>query len=709
MPLLFIPILLYIALIFLVFSAIIFVPFLVVRGIIRGMRRAANRPVPTTRLRDRLEEIVDPFPSTQEFKVDHQKMLLAASSGKTPIPDVLHCLVNTAGTLYQAHGFDPLAPAPPDASDAITQGRYRDELIAGLKTADDAPRILSVIHGALVTAFGELVRKLPASSLTSRDSGASPSEPLFKVPLVDMVRKPGQAVADIIRPFHDPDVEAFKLFRPLREQLNRNLYEASGQRSPAPEHKLIPPYEHQGSPHEIVKAYLGYTPLQYIFDVEVPFPVTRERRMEHWHLLGSSGWGKSQTLQHIVMHDLLDSDPPALVIIDSQGDMLAKIQHLELFARDPERLVIIDPEHNPSLNIFDMTTDRLADYSPIVREQVEAGVIELYTYVFGAIASELTAKQGTAFAFVVRLMLSIPGATLHTLLDLMEDTSKSFTESPFAPYAAKLDRTGKSFFENQFFNKQAFGTTRQQIARRLYAVLSVPAFDRMFSAQRNRLDMFAALQARKVVLVNTSKSLLKTDASALFGRYMIAQVMAAAFERVAVPYEKRVPAYLIIDEAAEYFDDSLESLLSQARKFQLGVLFAHQHMEQLTPALRSSVASNTSIKMAGGVSDRDARMLDADMRTTSEFIASMRKGAKTTEFAAYIRNESPTAVRLEIPFGTMERATRMTAEQHRRLIQMTLRRYSSDSDPAAEKEPSAPSPKPHAAAGDGRINLSNDW
>ena len=48
-------------------------------------------------------------------------------------------------------------------------------------------------------------------------------------------------------------------------------------------------------------------------------------------------------------------------------------------------------------------------------------------------------------------------------------------------------------------------------------------------------------------------------------------------------------------------------------------------MEQLTPALRSSVASNTSIKMAGGVSDRDARMLDADMRTTSEFIASMRK------------------------------------------------------------------------------------
>ena len=703
------PILFYLVLFFLIVSAIIFVPFLAVRGAMRGMRRYVNRPEPTTRLRGRLEEIANPFPSVQEFKLDHQKMLLSACSGKIPVPDVLHCLVNTAGTLYQTHGFDPLIPPSPDSFDPISHGRYRDELIAGLKTAEDASRILSIVHGVLTTASIELIRKLPSSSLLSRDIAPAPPEPFFKVPLIDMVRNPGQAVADLIRPFHDPSVESFKLFRPLREQLNRNLYEASGQRHPAPEHKLIHPYEHPGSPKEIVKAYLGYTPLQYILDVEVPFPVTRERRMEHWHLLGSSGWGKSQTLQHIIMHDLLDPDPPALVIIDSQGDMLAKIQRLEIFARDPDRLVIIDPEHNPSLNIFDMTTDRFADYSPIVREQVEAEIIELYTYVFGAIASELTAKQGTAFAFVVRLMLSIPGATLHTLLDLMEDTSKSFGENPFAKHAAKLDRTARSFFEKQFFNKQAFGSTRQQIARRLYAVLAVPAFDRMFSAPRNRLDMFAALQGRKVVLVNTAKSLLKTDASALFGRYMIAQVMAAAFERVAVPYNQRAPAYLIIDEAAEYFDDSLESLLSQARKFQLGVLFAHQHMEQLTPVLRSSVAANTSIKMAGGVSDRDARMLDADMRTTSEFIASMRKSARSTEFAAYIRNETPTAVRLNIPFGTMESAPRMSTDEHRRLIERTRRRYSVDPDIEDHAPASPPRPDTIAAASDGHIELSDNW
>ena len=226
--------------------------------------------------------------------------------------------------------------------------------------------------------------------------------------------------------------------------------------------------------------------------------------------------------------------------------------------------------------------------------------------------------------------------------------------------------------------------------RKLFAPLNYEVEYIYVLTARNKLDMFAAIQGQKVVLVNTSKALLKTDASALFGRYMIAQVMAAAFERVAVPYSERKPAYLVIDEAAEYFDDSLESLLSQARKFQLGVLFAHQHMEQLTPALRSSVASNTSIKMAGGVSDRDARLLDADMRTSNEFIASMRKGAKSTEFAAYVRNETPTAVRIEVPFGTMEAAPRMSNSEHRRLIERNRARYSADPFEAARDDYAEP-------------------
>src|SRR6202030_1585125 len=265
-------------------------------------------------------------------------------------------------------------------------------------------------------------------------------------------------------------------------------------------------------------------------------------------------------------------------------------------------------------------------------------------------------------------------STVHTLRELFEDGATTIDASPFAEHIRKLDPTSQAYFQNQFFTK-SYSQTKQQIARRLYSVLQVPAFDRMFASKTNKLDMFEALQNGSVVLINTSKALLKTDASALFGRYMIARVISAAFERIAVAGDKRNPAFLIVDEAAEYFDENLETLLSQARKFNVGVLFAHQHLDQLTPALRAAVAANTSIKLAGGVSDRDARALARDMRTTAEFVGEMRKLPHSTEFACFVRNYTGSAVRLQIPFGALEKASRMSATEHEELIAKNRERY----------------------------------
>jgi hypothetical protein len=129
--------------------------------------------------------------------------------------------------------------------------------------------------------------------------------------------------------------------------------------------------------------------------------------------------------------------------------------------------------------------------------------------------------------------------------------------------------------------------------------------------------------------------------------------------------------------------------LAQARKFNLGVLFAHQHMDQLSPALRSAVAANTSIKMAGGVSDHDARALAADMRTSTDFIGATRKRASSTEFACYVRNLTGTAVRLTVPFGTIEDAPRMNKEAHARMIAANRASYAATTPDDGPPEPSA--------------------
>jgi type IV secretory system conjugative DNA transfer VirD4/TraG family protein len=364
-------------------------------------------------------------------------------------------------------------------------------------------------------------------------------------------------------------------------------------------------------------------------------------------------------------------------------------------------------DYPPALNMFDLRPARLGAYSQAIKEQIEASTIETFNYVFGALAAELTSRQNTTFAFVTRLMLSIPGATIHTLRELFEDGAASIDASPFAEHIRRLDPTSQAYFENQFFTK-TYSQTKQQIARRLYSVLQVPAFERMFASQSNKLDLFDALQAGAIVLINTGKALLKTDASALFGRYMIARVIAAAFERIALPAAERKPAFLIVDEAAEYFDDNLETLLSQARKYNVGVLFAHQHLDQLTPALRAAVAANTSIKLAGGISDKDARALAADMRTTPDFLAAMAKHAKATDFACYVRNYTAGAVRLTVPFGTLETVAKMSADDHARLVAANRERYATAREkprPAAnegEQPPSAAAPAGPPPADDWR-------
>lgn len=561
----------------------------------------------------------------------------------------------------------------------------------------NAERIADLLGNTVAGVFRGVIGELP--SLPEGQASA------FTVPLVSLLEDPGGIIDAVIRAFSKPQHGEAGIFAALQEQFWRNVCDASGV---LPDQELRKPLKPAGDsdlpPEQLAGVYLRDTPFLDLFLTPVPFVIPLQSRFEHQWIVGGSGHGKTQLLQHLIIDDLQRDESPALIVIDSQGDMLRKIERLALFEAE-DRLVIIDPEddHPPALNMFDMSTGRLSGYSRLVREQIEAGIIELYNYVFGALAAELTSKQGTAFAFVARLMMSIPGATIHTLRELMEEDAKTIHDSQFKDAIERLDPTARAFFVNQFYNRNAFGQTKQQIARRLYGVLQVPAFDRMLSAKSSRLDMFTAMQDGKVVLVNTSKSLLKSEASALFGRFMIAQTLRAAYERVAVPEHERRPAFLIIDEASEYFDDSLETLLNQVRKFNLGAVFAHQYVDQLSTSLRASVAANTSIKMAGGVSDRDARALNADMRTTSDFLIGQRKDRSSpprwTQFACHVRNYTAQALSLEVPFGALERVPKMTSGALEQVKALNRARYASplpvpsaDMPPPATAQPGEPRP-----------------
>lgn len=679
------------ALIFVVVTGtFVAIPVLIVLATAKGVHWYVNRPMPTDQLMAATEQraITANFPSLDAFLEAHIGRLLDAFDDKLPAYSIYLIMVRVAAHLYEAEDLNnPLPPLPP--SGTIEDGRYRDKLLVRMRKAADAPKTLEAFNDALSSAYLRLVDSLPPLALASREQFAETDEgvPFATFPLIDLLPDPGRAVMQVMMPFFSEEIEQLGLFDGIRRQLDRNIHSASGAEYPAPAHKLVLPEAHKGSAREIVNLYLRNTLLEALFQAAIPFSFTDEKRFEHTHVVGGSGHGKTQLLQHLILHDLQRPDPPALIVIDSQGEMLKKIQQLDLFAPGrplADKLIVIDPEdveHPPALNMFDVRSGRMGSYSQADKEQIEASTIEMFNYVFGALAAELTSKQNTTFAFVTRLMLSIPGATIHTLRELFEDSAVTIEQSAFRDPILQLDPTSRAYFQNQFFTR-TYSQTKQQIARRLYGVLQVPAFDRMFASRRNKLDMFAAMQNGSIVLINTSKALLKSDASALFGRYMIARVIAAAFERIALSRDERNPAFMIVDEAAEYFDENLEMLLAQARKYNVGVLFAHQHLDQLSPSLRAAAAANTSIKLAGGISDRDARMLASDMRTTPDFIADMRKHGRSTEFACFVRNVTSNAVRLEVPFGALEASPTLSPAEHT-LLRLTNRdRYAVRPDEA---------------------------
>ncbi|MEQ8401974.1 MAG: type IV secretory system conjugative DNA transfer family protein, partial [Silicimonas sp.] len=216
-----------------------------------------------------------------------------------------------------------------------------------------------------------------------------------------------------------------------------------------------------------------------------------------------------------------------------------------------------------------------------------------------------------------------------------------------------------------------FVSTRKQVLRRLYGILENQTFERMFSHPKSKLDLFAEMNAGKVILINTAKDLLKENGTEIFGRFFIAMIAQAAQERAVLARDQRMPTFVYVDEANDYFDRTIGVILSQARKYNIGLILAHQFLGQLDTRLYEAIAANTAIKFAGGVSAKDARTLAGDLRTDAAFIETEDK----LSFAAMVRGTTKRAVSIGIEAGRMEARPRMSDDERDALRDAMRERY----------------------------------
>lgn len=97
------------------------------------------------------------------------------------------------------------------------------------------------------------------------------------------------------------------------------------------------------------------------------------------------------------------------------------------------------------------------------------------------------------------------------------------------------------------------------------------------------------------------------------------------------------------------------------------------------------------------------------MATTHEFISSMRKRQRSTEFAAFVKNVTPNAIRLTVPFGTMEAMPRMSRASWVSLIERNIIAYATRRDQPRQDAAEHDTPRQGTSSSPEAPKAEDDW
>jgi hypothetical protein len=167
----------------------------------------------------------------------------------------------------------------------------------------------------------------------------------------------------------------------------------------------------------------------------------------------------------------------------------------------------------------------------------------------------------------------------------------------------------KRYFQR--FNALAPRTREEWMESTLNKVNAFLSDDRIreiFSHRKSSFSLREVMDNRKILLIKLDRGRLKENGD-LLGSLLLTKIRMAAFSRSDVPREKRIPFYLYIDEFQNFATEEFIDTLSEARKYGLVLIMAHQNLSQLPKSLQDSILTNCGIQCYFRVCRRDAEIL----------------------------------------------------------------------------------------------------
>jgi hypothetical protein len=337
-------------------------------------------------------------------------------------------------------------------------------------------------------------------------------------------------------------------------------------------------------------------------------------RLRHTYIIGRSGGGKSWLQQKMAMQDIEMGN--GLCVIDPHGDFCDGL--IKAIPKERAEDLIY---FNPADTARPMGIN-LLEYDPKYPEQ-KTFVINEMINIFDKLY-DLKSTGGPMFEQYMRnamLLLMEDPESGSTLMEI----SKVMADPDFRKY--KLSKC-KNRIVFDFWTKEAekaggeaaLANMVPYITSKLTQFIANDTMRPIIGQQKSAFNFREAMDSKKIILVNLSKGLIGDLNAYLLGLVIVGKILAAALSRADMNEKERLPFFLYIDEFQNFTTDSIATILSEARKYGLGLVIAHQFIGQLVKNnntyIRDSVFGNAGTMIAFRIGADDADFLEREFAPT---------------------------------------------------------------------------------------------
>lgn len=318
--------------------------------------------------------------------------------------------------------------------------------------------------------------------------------------------------------------------------------------------------------------------------------LSNEQRSRHLHVIGGSGSGKSMFLLNLIKQDL--ENKQGLCVIDPHGDLID-----DTLANIPDSRLNDVILFDPSDSDFPIGFNILQANSELEKNLLSSDLVATFRRMstsWGDVMDSVLANAILAF------VESNKGGTLF-------DLKRFLVEKDFRSEFLKSvqDEAVKYFWINEF--PLVSGKSPSSILIRLDTFLRQKLIRNIVCQKQSNLDFRHIMDNKKMLLIKLSQGLIGEENAYLLGTLLMSKIYQTALSRQDSTSRPFFSCYL--DEFHHFITPSMENILSGIRKYNLGLVLAHQEFRQLqsrNAEVAASVLSNCYSRICFRLGDTDA-------------------------------------------------------------------------------------------------------